>query len=178
MVCALSKEAAEKGGREGKSCYRGESALTGNGETSSPSTLWMDARSFPCYTQHLYCVQSSFDFIIFQAWIWIFPDAFGVCVEARFPMHVLLSACQTVAIAPHCVLAEVTDPVQFSCINQMKTICLEKLSNPSLFFLKMNTTQNFILMDFSIFFLCKHYSISPAQVTSGFNPAHCARNSL
>lgn len=96
----------------------------------------MDARSFPCYMQHLYCVQSSFDFIIFQAWIWIFPDAFGVCVEARFPMHVLLSACQTVAIAPHCVLAEVADPVQFSCINQMKTICLEKLSNPPFIFFK------------------------------------------
>lgn len=69
--------------------------LTWNGETSSPSTLWMDAHSFPCYPYHLYCVQSLFDFIVFQTLIWIFPDNLGVCVEARFPMHMLLSACQT-----------------------------------------------------------------------------------
>lgn len=62
------------------------------------------------------------------------------------------------------MLAEVTDPLGFSFINQMKTICLEKLSNP-LFLTDELTTQNFILMDFSIFFLCKHYSISSAKVS-------------
>lgn len=62
---------------------------------SAPPVLWMNACSLPCYTQHLYCVQSLLDFILFQTLIWIFPDAFCVCVNVPFLMHRLFSACKT-----------------------------------------------------------------------------------
>lgn len=65
--------------------------------------------------------------------------------------HDFQCTCFLVHVKQIAMLAEVTDPLGFSFINQMKTICLEKLSNP-LFLKDEHTTQNFILMDFSIFF--------------------------